>query len=164
MQKQVKMLYVCIIQLILVLMQRITILRISPIVAVIALLLTSLPGRAQLAYNYMPRPTETAANTTEPEVGKVAVKTAMKMVHGVIQNEQGALPGATVWLQGSRTIAVTNAEGEFELQVPADAQTVQLICSYGGLQEQVLTLTPVQAMGSIYLAHNKKSIKASIAQ
>ncbi|MDO7849656.1 carboxypeptidase-like regulatory domain-containing protein [Hymenobacter sp. M29] len=144
-------------------MQHAAHLRFSTVVVAIALLLTSLPGRAQLAYNHTPQPAETAVDS-DPEVGKPAVKPAMKMVHGVIQNERGALPGATVWLQGSRTIAVTNAEGEFELQVPADAQTVQLICGYGGLPDQTLTLAPVQAMGSIYLLKTKNATMAQAAQ
>jgi hypothetical protein len=127
------------------------------------MLLPALQSRAQLAYSYALQPTETAAGAN-PEVGKPAAKPAMKMIHGVIQDEKGVLPGATVWLQGSRTIAVTNAEGEFELQVPADAQTVQLICGYGGLKEQVLTLAPVQAMGSIYLLQTGKASKTSTAQ
>jgi hypothetical protein len=129
--------------------------------AIVALLLLS-PAKsyAQYAYHYVPHPKE-AANGADPEVGKSKSSAggAMKLVHGVIQNEKGALPGATVWLKGSRTIVVANAEGAFELQVPADAKTVKLICGYGGLQEQELTLTPVQAMGSIYLLQTKQAPK-----
>ena len=78
-----------------------------------------------------------------------------KVVRGVVQGKDGALPGATVWLQGTRTVVVTNSEGEFELQVPADAKTVKLTCSYGGLQEEEVTTAPVQAMGSVYLLRTK---------
>lgn len=137
--------------------------RLASALTVLVLLLLTLPSRAQLAYNYMPKPTETAA-VADPEEGKSAAKTATKLIHGVIQNEQGALPGATVWLKGSRTIVVTNAEGEFELRVPANAQTVALICGYGGLKEQELTLAPVQAMGSIYLLQSNKPSKNAVNQ
>ena len=157
------MLYFCINQLILVLMQQLSALRFSTALVALFLLLTSLQSRAQLAFTSVPQPAEVIADT-DPEVGKPAVKTAMKVVHGVIQNEQGALPGATVWLQGTRTIAVTNAEGEFELRVPADAQTVKLVCGYGGLPEQVLTLAPVQATGSIYLLPTKDDSAAKAAR
>ena len=34
---------------------------------------------------------------------------------------------------------------------PADAKTVSLTCGYGGLREEVITLAPVQALGSLYL-------------
>ncbi|GAA4032839.1 hypothetical protein GCM10022409_16410 [Hymenobacter glaciei] len=76
---------------------------------------------------------------------------AYKTVHGVVQGRQGALPGATVWLHGSRTVVVTNAEGEFELRVPADAQLIELTCGYGGLQDEIVRMAPVQALGSLYL-------------
>jgi hypothetical protein len=124
-------------------------------------LLAALPGNAQLAYAEMAKPTEIVADTdTAPADETPAVKATYKLIHGVIQGEQGVLAGATVWLQGTKTIAVTNAEGEFELRVPAEAKQVQLACGYGGLQEEVVTLTPVQALGSVYLHHVKAPAKA----
>ena len=84
-----------------------------------------------------------------------------KVVRGVIQGKDGALPGATVWLQGTSTVVVTNSEGEFELQVPADAKTVKLTCSYGGLQEEEVTTAPVQALGSVYLLRTKDLRRAN---
>ncbi|MBF9143776.1 carboxypeptidase-like regulatory domain-containing protein [Hymenobacter properus] len=129
--------------------------RFRPFAAVAALFLLTAPvkGHAQYAFNYAPA-REVVAEA-DPEVGKAPASGATKLIHGVIQNEQGVLPGATVWLKGSRTIVVTNAEGAFELQVPANAKSVKLVCGYGGLQEEELTLTPVQAMGSIYLLQTK---------
>ncbi|MBD2721468.1 carboxypeptidase-like regulatory domain-containing protein [Hymenobacter armeniacus] len=121
-------------------------------------LLGATPGHAQLAYTPVARNTE-ASSTADPEDEKPAAKPTYKLIHGVIQGEQGVLPGATVWLQGSKTIAVTNAEGEFELRVPSDAKVVRLACGYGGLQEEVVTLAPVQAMGSLYLLRVKGSAK-----
>lgn len=107
----------------------------------------ALPGRAQDAYASVTRPAD--ATASDPESSPKA--SATRMVHGVVQGRDGALPGATVWLHGSRTVAVTNAEGEFELRVPADAKTVSLTYGYGGLREEVVTLAPVQALGSLYL-------------
>ena len=111
-----------------------------------------LPGRAQLAYTNVAAPTEEAANVTSEGDPKDAT---YKVVHGVVQGKLGALPGATVWLHGTRTIVVTNAEGEFELRVPADAKIVELTCGYGGLQEEVVLLAPVSALGSVYLLRDK---------
>ncbi|UOQ97400.1 carboxypeptidase-like regulatory domain-containing protein [Hymenobacter sp. 5317J-9] len=119
-------------------------------------LMQATPGNAQLAYTLVDKPVEVA---TDPVDEKPAAKPTYKLIHGVIQGEQGVLPGATVWLQGSKTIAVTNAEGEFELRVPSDAKVVKLACGYGGLQEEVVTLAPVQAMGSLYLMHVKAPVK-----
>ncbi|MFD2718033.1 carboxypeptidase-like regulatory domain-containing protein [Hymenobacter monticola] len=139
-------------------MQRITRLCFSAAAAALFLSIAPFKGHAQYAFNSVPEPKELAVEA-DPEGGKAPASGATKLIHGVIQNEQGALPGATVWLKGSRTIVVTNAEGAFELQVPADAKTVKLVCSYGGLQEEELTLTPVQAMGSIYLVHANQALK-----
>ncbi|WP_092675160.1 carboxypeptidase-like regulatory domain-containing protein [Hymenobacter arizonensis] len=82
-----------------------------------------------------------------------------KLVHGVVQDANGALPGATVWLHGTQIVVVTNSEGEFELRVPTTAKVVQLTCSYGGLHEEVVTMAPVQAMGSVYLLRPKTVVK-----
>ena len=114
------------------------------------LLLCGLPGNAQVAYTRVERPTSLFG--TEP----VETPTpSVKVLHGVVQDQRGVLPGATVWLQGSRTIVVTNSEGEFELRVPANAKSIRLTCGYGGLQEETVTLAPAEALGSVYLLRPK---------
>lgn len=120
----------------------------SAIVAVTLLFFSGLPGRAQFAYNGPARSSEATASEDPEESPKA---TAYKTVRGVVQGQQGALPGATVWLHGTRTVAVTNAEGEFELRVPANAQVIELTCGYAGLQDEIVRLPPVQALGSVYL-------------
>ena len=120
----------------------------SAIAVAFVLLFTGLPGRAQFAFNSAGRAGE-APTAHDPE--ETAKTTAYKTVHGVVQGQQGVLPGATVWLHGTRTIAVTNAEGEFELRVPADAREIELTCGYAGLLDEVVRLPPVQALGSVYL-------------
>lgn len=114
-------------------------------------LFCALPGRAQDAYASVTQPADAVASNPQSSPKSAATSAATKVVHGVVQGRDGVLPGATVWLHGSRTIAVTNAEGEFELRVPADAKTMSLTYSYGGLREEVVTLVPVQALGSLYL-------------
>ena len=117
------------------------------VVAAVTLLFAGLPVRAQFALNSEERPA-----SPDPEAALKA--SAYKTVHGVVQSPQGALPGATVWLHGTRTVVVTNAEGEFELRVPADARVIELTCGYAGLQDEVVRLPPVQALGSVYLLRN----------
>lgn len=117
----------------------------------------AMPAQAQYAF------TNTTANgaihtSLDPEETPKA--RTYKVIHGVVQGRQGALPGATVWLHGSRTIAVANAEGEFELRVPADAQVVELTCGYGGLEDEVVRLAPVQALGSLYLLRSRGAAPA----
>ena len=113
------------------------------------LLLSTLPVRAQLAFAPL-------ATTAEVDISHGPDETpTYKLVHGVVQDKRGALPGATVWLRGSRTIVVANAEGEFELLVPANAKVVELTCSYGGLEDETVRLAPVQFLGSLYLLRTK---------
>ena len=128
--------------------------RASTVAATFVLLFAGLPGRAQFAFNSASRP---SVNILSPDPEESPKASTYKTVHGVIQGQQGALPGATVWLRGSRTVVVTNAEGEFELRVPADAKLVELTCGYGGLQDEVVRLPPVQALGSVYLLRTSPS-------
>jgi hypothetical protein len=133
----------------------------SPLVAAVVAvgLFTALPSQAQFAFNYVAPPKEALPTTPrEPEAKRKPAAT--KLIYGVVQGEQGVLAGATVWLQGSRTIAVTNSEGEFELRVPAGAKSVKLVCAYGGLEEEVVTMAPVKAMGSFYLLRTKPEYAA----
>ena len=119
-----------------------------------ALLFSVLPSQAQYAFTRAASTQLEEGAGIDPEDGTKAP--AFKVVHGVVQGKLGALPGATVWLHGTRTIVVTNAEGEFELRVPADAKVVELTCGYGGLQEEVVRMAPVNALGSVYLLRDKK--------
>ena len=109
------------------------------------------PCQAQYAFNSLPANRTTV--TTDAEENPALP--SYKLIHGVIQGQSGALPGATVMLKGSSTIVVTNSEGEFELRVPATTKMVTLLCGYGGLQEETVSMAPVQAMGSIYLLRTK---------
>ena len=124
--------------------------RLIPVIFFCGLFLSVLPSRAQLAFSQLVPATQADFDGT-PE----AVLT-FKIVHGVVQGQEGTLPGATVWLHGSRTIAVANAEGEFELRVPANATVMDLTCGYGGLEDEIIRLAPAQALGSLYLLRPKR--------
>lgn len=126
--------------------------RFTSAILAFGLLFSVLPSRAQYAFTRVAQPNEETAGL-DPEEGVKAG--TYKVVHGVVQGTQGALPGATVWLHGTRTIVVTNAEGEFELRVPTTAKVVELTCGYAGLQEEVVRLAPVEALGSVYLLRTK---------
>jgi hypothetical protein len=125
-----------------------------PIFTVLAtaavLLAAGLPSQAQFAFNSA---AGSASSTASPEPDAPAKASAYKTVHGVVQVQQGALPGATVWLNGTRTIVATNAEGEFELRVPAETAFIELTCGYAGLQDEVVRLPPAQALASVYLIY-----------
>ncbi|WP_460611505.1 peptidase associated/transthyretin-like domain-containing protein [Hymenobacter terrigena] len=120
-------------------------------VAAIVFLLATMPSQAQYAYTAA-HTKEAEAPGADPEEG--AKTAATKVIHGVVQGKKGVLPGATVWLHGTRTIVVTNSEGEFELRVPGTVKEIELTCGYGGLHEEVVRLAAVQALGSVYLLRN----------
>ena len=128
--------------------------RLTSAIIACSLLLNAFPSHAQYDYNNA-APAKVATIGTDSESGPNY--RAYKNVHGVVQDKHGALPGATVWLHDSHTIVVTNAEGEFELRVPAAAKIVSLTCSYGGLQEEVVTFAPAETLGSVYLLRPKTS-------
>ena len=132
--------------------------RATAIAIAIALLFSGLPGRAQFAFGNADEASDAAAGHDPEETPKPAT---YRTLHGVVQSQQGALPGATVWLHGTHTVVVTNAEGEFELRVPADTRMIELTCGYAGLQDEIVRLPPVQALGSVYLlrAHTIKTTK-----
>jgi len=126
--------------------------RLASAAVVLGFLFAGLPSQAQYAYTHVERSAE-AMHSADPEEGPKS--TATKVIHGVVQGKEGALPGATVLLRGTKTIVVTNAEGEFELRVPADAKVVELTFGFGGLQEETVRLAPSQALGSVYLLRSK---------
>jgi hypothetical protein len=130
--------------------------RLASITAAFGILFAALPSHAQYAYTNVARSLE-ATGSVEPEEGIKPAGTT-KVLHGVVQGKEGALPGATVWLHGTKTVVVTNSEGEFELRVPADIKVVELTCGFGGLQEETVQLAPVQALGSVYLLRNKANV------
>ena len=119
----------------------------TAIVFFCGLFFSALSSRAQITFAQLAPATEATRDSEKAPI--------YKMIHGVVQGTRGALPGATIWLRGSRTIAVANAEGEFELQVPANATVVELTCGYGGLEDEIIRLAPVQALGSLYLLRTR---------
>jgi hypothetical protein len=63
-----------------------------------------------------------------------------RVLFGTVHGAQGALPGATVWLAHTRTIAVADANGQFALPLPEGQSRVEVTCAYAGLESEVLTL------------------------
>jgi hypothetical protein len=73
-------------------------------------------------------------STTAPSAGEKVVLT------GKITNPAGVLPGAVVILTASKQMAVTNAEGEFEFTVPANAGALEAVVTYAGYADEKMTL------------------------
>ena len=63
-----------------------------------------------------------------------------RVLFGSVHGAQDALPGATVWLANTRTIAVADANGQFALPLPEGQTRVEVTCAYAGLETELLTL------------------------
>lgn len=98
-------------------------------------------GQALLASNTS-RSTATYAPPSEPTV----------VLSGRIANPDGPLPGAVVTLVGSKQMAVTNSEGEFQFVVPAGTRTLQAVVSFAGYADEPLTLSTDDAESTVTLA------------
>ena len=88
------------------------------------------------ASNGTPVTTERTTRTTpdaETPTGKVVLV-------GKITNPNGPLPGAVVILTATKQMAVTNADGEFQFVVPADAGALQALVTYAGYADEPMVL------------------------
>ena len=78
------------------------------------------------------------------------------VVSGRIANPNGPLPGAVVTLLGTKQMAVTNAEGEFQFVVPASTRTLQAVVSFAGYADETLTLNTDNAETTATLSDEQK--------
>jgi hypothetical protein len=74
---------------------------------------------------------------------------------GKITNPAGPLPGAVVILTGTKQMAVTNAEGEFEFTVPANAGALEALVTYAGYADEKMTLNASADESTVNLANAK---------
>ena len=94
-----------------------------------------------------------ASNTSRPTPGEVTSPSEPTIVLvGRIANPDGPLPGAVVTLVGTKQMAVTNSEGEFQFTVPASARILQAVVSFAGYADETLTLNAENAESVATLA------------
>ena len=65
----------------------------------------------------------------------------MASIRGRVADKKGPLPGAVVKLRGTKQATVTNAQGEFQLLVPANAGGLPATVSYAGYADVPTTLS-----------------------
>ncbi|MGY3090032.1 hypothetical protein ACVWYF_003080 [Hymenobacter sp. UYAg731] len=110
--------------------------------------LVSLTAQAQRAFAStayaMATDTDGGTNGTKPE--------KMTLV-GKITNPAGPLPGAVVILTGTKQMAVTNADGEFEFEVPANAGALQATVTYAGYADEAMTLNAAADASTVSLTN-----------
>lgn len=86
--------------------------------------------------------TTSSAVTLESSSATASDSGSRQTVHvrGVVKGPKGPLPGAIVQVKNTQVLAVSSANGEFDLEVPTTAATVELVCSYAGLADEVIKL------------------------
>ena len=75
-------------------------------------------------------------------IGTMAVTAQTKTITGTVVSLEDNMPviGASVVVKGTTVGTVTNLDGNFTLDVPDNAKTIEI--SYVGMQSQVLTIKP----------------------
>ena len=108
--------------------------------------LTPILGRAQ---NVLAS-TSIALATTNDKLAGANEKTVLT---GKITNPAGPLPGAVVILTATKQMAVTNADGEFEFEVPANAGPLEARVTYAGYADEKMTLSTATAESTLSLTN-----------
>jgi hypothetical protein len=75
------------------------------------------------------------------------------LITGKITNAAGALPGAVIILNGTRQMAVTNADGEFEIAVPANSGPLPARVTYAGYADEAIVLNGAEGASTVNLAN-----------
>jgi len=72
---------------------------------------------------------------------------------GKITNPSGPLAGAVVILTATKQMAVTNADGEFQFIVPANAGALDARVTYAGYADEKMTLNTTADESTVNLAN-----------
>lgn len=94
------------------------------------------------------RPTPAAG--THPKAAAPGQPATYRLLGCVFGPTGRTLPGATLLLKGTNTVATTDAAGYFTLDVPAQAQNI-LVAGYAGCEDQPITLGAHQTTLNIHL-------------
>jgi hypothetical protein len=103
-------------------------------------------------------PVASIISTNEPVISaggtaKTAESIKKIVLVGKITNPAGAAAGAVVILTATKQMAVTNADGEFEFVVPANAGALQARVTYAGFEDEALVLNAGAAESTANLSH-----------
>ena len=96
-----------------------------------------------------------ASNASHPTATYTPPAEPTMVISGRIANPDGPLPGAVVTLVGTKQMAVTNSEGEFQFVVPVGTRTLQAIVSFAGYADERLTLNAEDAESTATLADER---------
>jgi hypothetical protein len=124
------------------------------IVAIATLIAGLAPANAQSrvadSNNVYASVASTANTYSKPAVARASESMVLT---GKITNAAGVLPGAVIILTANKHMAVTNADGEFEIEVPADSGPLQARVTYGGYADESMVLNAGEALSTVNLAN-----------
>jgi hypothetical protein len=108
----------------------------------LALLPTNARAQAAVAFasSAAYEPTGSGGGTPAAATPRTTEPGEMMVLVGKITNPAGVLPGAVVILTGTKQMAVTNADGEFQFVVPATAGALPALVTYAGYADEKMTL------------------------
>ncbi|OGX82826.1 hypothetical protein BEN47_18125 [Hymenobacter lapidarius] len=123
----------------------------AALIAILSLLTFSNTSAQELLASNTTFPT---ARTSAKAPGTPKKESAEKIVlSGTITNPAGVLPGAVVILTSTKQMAVTNADGEFQFVVPANAGPLLARVTYAGYADEDMTLNASVAESTVTLAN-----------
>jgi hypothetical protein len=108
----------------------------SCLTCLLSLVSTTARAQAVFASNTAYTSKSAAESGTAPNLAGPA----KVLLTGKITNPSGPLPGAVVILTSTKQMAVTNADGEFEFEVPTNAGALQATVTYAGYADEAMTL------------------------
>lgn len=109
---------------------------------------------AQAQHTFASNATQVAADTDGSTGPAAAVPNREKiLLIGKITNPAGPLPGAVVILTGTKQMAVTNADGEFKFEIPANAGALDALVTYAGYADEKTTLNATADKSTVSLTN-----------
>lgn len=122
------------------------------ILATAALSFIGFGARAQglLALAGSPAPASYAAPTAESPAAPATV-----LLRGRVLSPTGVLPGAVVKLTATSQRTVTNANGEFNLALPADGSPQPATVSFAGFADEAVLLSARNATTTVTLTRRQ---------
>ena len=118
------------------------------------------PGSVQAQAVFARAEAHTSDNSDGPTRPVKTAATEKVQLIGKITNPAGVLPGAVVILTATKQMAVTNADGEFEFEVPANAGSLDAVVTYAGYADEKMTLNAAAAESTTNLANARVIVVA----
>ena len=124
---------------------------VTPLIFLLSLVFTHAQAQVAFASNGSYASADTKGGHSS--AATPAESTELLVLVGKITNPAGVLPGAVIILTASKKMAVTNADGEFQFVVPANAGALQAVVTYAGYADEALTLNADASESTVNLAN-----------